>query len=72
MTNRILHMLAKSMFVFVFEVGALVLGYYAYLAWNGVSVTGSIVSDILLPVSLAMMFGLNVAIISRWPSKETE
>jgi hypothetical protein len=59
-------------FVFVFEVGGLVLGYYAYLAWTGVSVTGSLFSDILLPASLVMMFGLNVAVVSRWPTKETD
>ncbi len=58
--------------MFVFEVGALVLGYYAYLTWNGVSITGSLFSDILLPVSLVMMFGLNVAVVFRWPSKETD
>jgi KaiC/GvpD/RAD55 family RecA-like ATPase len=71
-TTRIFRILAKSVFVFVFEVGALVLGYYAYLAWNGVSVTGSIVSDILLPVSLVMMFGLNVAVVSRLPANVTD
>jgi KaiC/GvpD/RAD55 family RecA-like ATPase len=70
-TSRIFRILARSVLVFVFEVGALVLGYYAYLAWIGISVTGSLFSDILLPVSLAMMFGLNVALVSRWPSKET-
>ncbi len=72
MTSRILRILTKSVFVFVFEVGALVLGYYAYLAWNGVSVTGSILSDILFPVSLVMMFGLNVAVVSRWGGKEID
>jgi hypothetical protein len=61
-----------SVLAFVFEVGALGLGYYAYLALNGISVTGSPISDLLLPVSLVMMFGLNVAVVSRWPSKETD
>jgi KaiC/GvpD/RAD55 family RecA-like ATPase len=70
-TSGRLRTLAKSVLAFVFEVGALVLGYYAYLALNGVSLTGSLFSDILLPVSLVMMFGLNVAVASRWPSKET-
>jgi KaiC/GvpD/RAD55 family RecA-like ATPase len=67
-----LRILARSVLAFVFEVGSLVLCYYAYLAWIGVSVTGSLFSDILLPVSLAMMFGLNIAVVSRWPSKETD
>jgi len=71
-TSRILRILAKSAFVFVFEVGALVLSYYAYLAWIGVSVTGSVFGDLLLPVSLVMLFGLNVTAVSRWPSKETD
>jgi KaiC/GvpD/RAD55 family RecA-like ATPase len=70
--NRaIFRILAKSVLAFVFEVGALVLGYYAYLSLKGISVTGSPISDFLLPVSLAMMFGLNIAVVSRWPSKET-
>lgn len=51
--------------------GALVLVYYAYLALKGISVTGSLISGFLLQISLAMMFGLNVAVVSRWPSKET-
>jgi KaiC/GvpD/RAD55 family RecA-like ATPase len=70
-TARVFRILAKSVLAFVFEVGALVLGYYAYLTLNHVSVTGSQFSDILLPISIAMMFGLNVALVSRWPSKET-
>lgn len=48
------------------------LGYYAYLVWAGVSLTGSTISDILLPVSLSMMFGLNFAVVSRWPGRETD
>jgi Cdc6-like AAA superfamily ATPase len=71
-TSGKLRILAWSVLAFVFEVGALVLCYYAYLALNGISVTGSLFSDILLPVSLAMMYGLNVALVSRWPSKETD
>ena len=47
-------------------------GYYAYLIWTGVSVTGSPFSDILLPVSLIMMFGLNVAVVSRWHGREAD
>jgi KaiC/GvpD/RAD55 family RecA-like ATPase len=71
-TGGRLRILARSVLAFVFEVGSLVLCYYAYLAWIGVSVTGSLFSDILLPVSLAMMFGLNIAVGSRWPSKERD
>jgi KaiC/GvpD/RAD55 family RecA-like ATPase len=71
-TRQIFRILARSVSAFVFEIGALVLGYYAYLTLNHVSVTGSQFSDILLPVSLAIMFGLNVAVVSRWPAKETD
>lgn len=71
-TREIFHTLARSVLAFVFEVGALGLGYYACLVLNGISVTGSPLSDFLLPASLAMMFGLNVAVVSRWPSKETD
>jgi KaiC/GvpD/RAD55 family RecA-like ATPase len=70
-TNR-LRTLAKSVLAFLFEVGALVLSYYAYLIWTGVSVTGSPFSDILLPVSLIMMFGLNLAAVSKWHGRETD
>ncbi len=72
MTSRILRILAKSVLAFVFEVGTLVLGFYVYLIWTGVSVTGSPFSDILLPVSLIMMFGLNVAVVSRWHGREAD
>lgn len=71
-TSRILPIFAKSVLAFLFEVGALVVGYYAYLIWTSVSVTGSPFSDILLPVSLIMMFGLNVAVVSRWHGRETD
>jgi DNA helicase HerA-like ATPase len=57
---------------FVFEVGALVLGYYGYLTLNGISITGSPISDFLLPVSLILIFGLNVAVVSRWRDKDAE
>jgi len=70
--SRIFHVLVGSVLAFVFEVGALVLGYYAYLAWVGVSVTGSPISDLLLPASLVMMFGLNVAVVSRWHGKDID
>ena len=71
-TSRTLRILAKSALAFGFEVGSLVVGYYAYLIWTGMSVTGSPFSDILLPVSLIMMFGLNVAVVSRWRGRETD
>jgi len=65
-SSKIFHTLSKSVLTFVFEIGALGLGYYAYLSLNEISVTGSRISDILLPVSLFMMFGLNIAVVSRW------
>jgi Cdc6-like AAA superfamily ATPase len=57
---------------FFFEIGALALGYYVYLALNGVSVTGNWFADLLLPTSLLMLFVLNVALISKWPVHDTE
>jgi KaiC/GvpD/RAD55 family RecA-like ATPase len=62
----------KSIVAFFFEVGALAVGYYAYLALNGISVTGNSFADLLLPASLVMLFGLNVALVSKWLGKETE
>jgi KaiC/GvpD/RAD55 family RecA-like ATPase len=62
----------KSIVAFFFEVGALAVGYYAYLALNGISITGNSLADLLLPASLAMLFGLNVALISKWQGKKTE
>ena len=70
-TGRI-HVIVKSIVAFFFEVGALAVGYYAYLALNGISITGNSFADLLLPASLVMLFGLNVALISKWQGKETE
>ena len=70
-TGRI-HVIVKSIVAFFFEVGALAVGYYAYLALNGISVTGNSFADLLLPASLVMLLGLNVALISKWQGKETE
>src|SRR5208283_3982192 len=67
-----LHVILKSIVAFFFEVGALAVGYYAYLALNGISVTGNSFADLLLPISLAMLFALNVALVSKWQGKETE
>ena len=71
-TSRVFRIMRKTVTAFVFEVGAIVLAYYAYLAWKGISVTGSQISDFLLSISLAMMFGLNVAVVSKWPRKEND
>ncbi len=71
MTGRI-RVIVKSIVAFFFEVGALAVGYYAYLTLNGISVTGNSLADLLLPTSLVMLFGLNVALISKWLGKETE
>jgi KaiC/GvpD/RAD55 family RecA-like ATPase len=57
---------------FFFEIGALAVGYYAYLALNGISLTGNSFADFLLPASLVMLLGLNVALISKGQGKETE
>lgn len=67
-----IHVIVKSIVAFFFEVGALAVGYYAYLALNGISVTGNSFADVLLPASLIMLFALNVALVSKWLGKETE
>ena len=70
--NRRIHLGAKSVIAFFFEIGALALGYYVYLGLNGVSVTGNWLADLLLPTSLIMLFVVNVALISKWPVHDTE
>ncbi len=71
-TGRVFLILERSVLAFLFELGALVLGYYAYLSWTGASVTGSLLGDLLLPVSLVMLYALNVAVVSRWYGKDTD
>ena len=71
MTGHI-HVIVKSVIAFFFEVGALAVGYYAYLVLNGISITGNSLADLLLPISLALLFALNVALVSKWQGKDPE
>jgi len=64
--------LTKSLLAFLCELGVLFLGYYEYLNWNSVSVTGNWLGDLLIPVSLIMLFVLNIAVVSKWQGKENE
>ena len=72
MTGRFFLILGRSVLAFLFELGALALGYYAYLSWTGASITGSLLGDLLLPVSLVMLYALNIAVVSRWYGKDTD
>jgi KaiC/GvpD/RAD55 family RecA-like ATPase len=67
-----IHVIVKSVIAFFFEVGALAVGYYAYLVLNGISITGNSLADLLLPISLALLFALNVALVSKWQGKDPE
>jgi len=67
-----IRVIVKSIVAFFFEVGALAVGYYAYLALNGISITGNSLADLLLPTSLVMLFALNATLVSKWLGKETE
>jgi hypothetical protein len=67
-----IRVIVKSIVAFFFEVGTLAVGYYAYLALNGISITGNSLADLLLPASLAMLFALNIALVSKLLGKETE
>ena len=64
--------LTKSSLAFLSELGVLFLGYYGYLTWRGISVTGNALGDLLAPASLVMLFVLNVAAISKLQKSEDE
>jgi DNA-binding transcriptional ArsR family regulator len=53
-------------------VRCLVFAYLAYLLWNGVSITGSGMTDTLLIGFFAMLFALDYAVISRFSATEIE
>jgi len=59
--------LKRALVAFGLEVACLVFAYLAYLLWNGNSITGSALSDILLLGFLSTLFALNYAIISKRP-----
>jgi DNA-binding transcriptional ArsR family regulator/KaiC/GvpD/RAD55 family RecA-like ATPase len=64
--------LKRTTIAFGLEVTCLAFAYLAYLLWNGISITGSALSDIVLLGFLSTLFALNYAIASRRTSNETE
>jgi KaiC/GvpD/RAD55 family RecA-like ATPase len=64
-----IEVLTKAVLAFLCELGALFLGYYEYLNWNSVSVTGNALGDLLIPASLLMLFALNIAVTSKLHEK---
>jgi len=59
--------LKRALVAFGLEVTCLVFAYLAYLLWNGISISGSALSDTLLLGFLSTLFALNYAIISKRP-----
>jgi KaiC/GvpD/RAD55 family RecA-like ATPase/DNA-binding transcriptional ArsR family regulator len=59
--------LKRALVAFCLEVTCLVFAYLAYLLWNGVSISGSVLSDTLLLGFLSTLFALDYAIISKRP-----
>jgi DNA helicase HerA-like ATPase len=64
--------LKRTAVAFGLEVTCLAFAYLAYLLWNGYSITGSTLSDIILLGFLSTLFALNYAIFSRRSSAEIE
>jgi KaiC/GvpD/RAD55 family RecA-like ATPase/DNA-binding transcriptional ArsR family regulator len=64
--------LKRAFVAYGLEVACLLFAYLAYLLWNGNSITGSALSDILLLGFLSTLFALDYAIISRRPLEETD
>ena len=64
--------LKRTLVAFSLEVTCLVVAYLAYLLWNGNSITGSVLTDMLLLGFLSTLFALDYAIISKRSSNEIE
>jgi DNA-binding transcriptional ArsR family regulator/KaiC/GvpD/RAD55 family RecA-like ATPase len=64
--------LKRTLVAFSVEVTCLVFAYLAYLLWNGNSITGSVLTDMLLLGFLSTLFALNYAIVSRRTSETDE
>jgi KaiC/GvpD/RAD55 family RecA-like ATPase/DNA-binding transcriptional ArsR family regulator len=62
----------RSLIAFSVEVACLVFAYLGYLLWKDGSITGSTLTDALLLVSFSMLLALDYAVVSRYPSDETE
>jgi len=56
--------------VFSVEIAILALAYLGYMFWKDGSITGSILADALLLLSLSMLFALDYAAVSRYSSEE--
>jgi KaiC/GvpD/RAD55 family RecA-like ATPase len=69
---RIARNLKGTILLFSIEVTCLAFGYLTYLLWNGVSITGSALSDVLMLGFFSTLFALDYAIVSRRSSKEIE
>ena len=66
----IAHNLKRTFMAFSLQIACLLFAYLAYVLWNGISITGSMLSDTLLLGFLPLVFVLNYAIISRHSAEE--
>jgi KaiC/GvpD/RAD55 family RecA-like ATPase/DNA-binding transcriptional ArsR family regulator len=62
----------RTVVAFGLEVTCLVFAYLAYLLWNGISISGSALSDIVLFGFLSTLFALDYAIVRKRSSGEVE
>jgi len=69
---RIARNLKGTILMFSLEVTCLTFAYLAYLLWNGNSITGSVLTDMLLLGFLSTLFALDYAIVIRRSSGEVE
>jgi DNA-binding transcriptional ArsR family regulator/GTPase SAR1 family protein len=64
--------LKRAVLVFGLEFTCIVFAYLGYLTSNGVSITGSMLTDFLFFGFLSVLFALDYAIASKYPSDATE
>ena len=69
---RIARNLKPALVAFSLEVTCLTFAYLTYLLWNGIPITGSDLSDVLLLGFFSVLFALDYAIISRHSSEEID
>jgi DNA-binding transcriptional ArsR family regulator/GTPase SAR1 family protein len=62
----------RSLVAFSLEFTCIVFTYLTYLLWSGILITGSILTDVLFFSFLIVLFMLNYAVTSRYPSDEGE
>ena len=64
--------LKRTVVAFGLEFTCIIFAYLGYLISNGVSITGSVLTDFLFFAFLSVLFALDYAVSSRYPPDEDE